>query len=813
MVERMDESVGGWLLRDGGGLRDRMTRMPATADELRAIQNEIETMDPSHEIVHLDVSAQSVRYSEAIQTHEQINVYSGDEEPTRAYIVTWLCKIAGYPPDTLCLEHRYPFGSSNSVELDIRIALPDGSGQAYALIEVKSFDNFKSESAQQIDGQLFTPASKENQSTLKVLALASVAVGASGEPSITAMTIPYSPGLSYSDWNANGGASSDSIPINYGAPTVSARICGSSNDLRTDLGRQELDALRRTLHDRLWGGSRDDNQIYAWLTRLFLAKIHDEKQTNVGDAYAFQIRPDGLVAEKPEVTVERVEKTFSAAYKRYIATSDTQTSTVDLSSDGLFPQSELLWVVEQLQDISLSAAGVNSGDLLGSFFEAITRDGFKQSKGLFFTHYNLATFMAAAMDLPELAEHKLQTARHANERLPYIIDPACGSGTFLLASMRLITAHIKLHRKELYRNQDVSEQLNRLFPETAPNTWAKDFLYGLEKREDLTISTKVNMVLHRDGHTHVYQGDGLQSLEKLANAHQDQRFRPSRRNSVYDLPVSEAFDVVITNPPFSITLDGDTAAAVDENFELGRQANPENLFLERWYQLLRPGGRLGAVMPESFFSTRENLQARLFLLAHFKIRAIVSLPPQAFQPWTPTRTSLLFAEKMTEAEESEWGHDFATAESHAASQLMEAVKQLGSAIECNSNDINWDLLTTLGVTEAERDADPKSLLQAVQAIDPKQLALANLAAEQNEPSPFLSIGVDEIGYRRTKRKESNRRNELFVAVTEEEDELMLVPNLNDANPDWILRWNHETDPETALSLIKEANLWRLQPIM
>ena len=86
----------------------------------------------------------------------------------------------------------------------------------------------------------------------------------------------------------------------------------------------------------------------------------------------------------------------------------------------------------------------------------------------------------------------------------------------------------------------------------------------------------------------------------------------------------------------------------------GEKKNSENLFVERWYQLLRENGRLSAVLPESVFDTTENKYIRLFLYKYFKIKAVVSLPQLAFEPYTSTKTSILFAQKKTAEEVAAW---------------------------------------------------------------------------------------------------------------------------------------------------------------
>ncbi len=613
--------------------------MPGLGADGRRAADAILTLDPTQQFVALDLTVPRVRYCDEIVAHENIGVFTGDEEVVRAYVVAWLCTQGGYSPVNMELEKRYPYGRGGSCELDILVKHADGT--PYALIELKSPDAWQGPTAADIDGQLFAPASREHGSS--VLCYATVEAAAGGDPVIRSITIAFEAGLTYTAW-ASDRTYDDHIPVNYGEPVHTHFENGGSRPLRSEVSKQQLDRMRAQLHNKLWGGSRDDNAIYAYVVKLFLTKIHDEKFTARGERYQFQIYYTGSTRETPQETFARINDRYLAAHTRYI--SPEQVEPLNAAD---FSAVELAWVVELLQEVSLTAAGRTNGDILGAFFEAITRDGFKQSKGLFFTHYNLAVFMLAALDVPEMAVKRLMSPGHTNDRLPYIIDPSSGSGTFLLAAMRMVTQHVSTQSDALSVSTDVADELAMKFPAHAPNQWAKDFIFGVEKREDLSISSKVNMVLHHDGHTNIYHADGLLPLGRYTAA----RLRPKQSPvpAAYSKLVAETFDVIVTNPPFSTTLDQTTRAGLENTFELANDPNSENLFLERWYQLLKAGGRLAAVLPESFFSTAENTAARIFLLGHFKVRAIVTLPPHAFQPWTPTRTSILFAEKKTPAED------------------------------------------------------------------------------------------------------------------------------------------------------------------
>ena len=784
-----------------------------TSDDLKAIEAAVLDLDPAGLYVKLDVSDNRIEYSASIKSHERFTSYVGTEEPVRAYWVAWLCTTGVYPPSALELERSYAYGSAGNAQLDIRIADPEDPNDAYALIELKAPNDWGGVNDKRIKSQLFALTGEEPE--VSVLSLSTLQVNEAGEVRLVGINIARDDALTYDKWRLRKSRYVDTFPVNYDKPTSEPFIVGGPRDLNLGLTRIQLDRTRLELHNKLWGGSRDDNQIYAWLVRLFLTKIYDERHTKKGDPYSFQVLFVGATKETPSDTFERINQAYQAAYVRYI---NVETPNDEALSGLLFSNDELQWVVETLQQVSLTSVAATTGDLLGGFFEAITREGFKQSKGLFFTHYNIAVFMLEAIDLGELAVEKLTSTAHTNDRLPYIIDPSCGSGTFLLAAMRMITGKISEIR-ESADTADIRDQLASKFPADRPNEWAKDYIYGIEKREDLTISTKVNMVLHRDGNTHVFNDDGLQTLSNLSDRHGEAKFRSSSSSvGYYKKPRAETFDVIVSNPPFSITLDSDTQSNLTDNFDLATDKNSENLFLERWYQLLKPKGRLAAVLPESFFSTSENMQARIFLYRHFNVRAVVSLPSHAFAPWTPTRTSLLFAQKKKAVDEAKWAtiFDKVAAELFTTrDRALASVKKLkapGRATKAQLKDnvtqVNAALTRFMvdGVIAVSTESDAAHLDSARDAVKGFVIEAEALKAALNAHpgKQYLGLIVDEVGYRRTKRAENPASNDLFLAVESGAAASRLL-NLNDAPDGWKIVASETGDD--ALSILKAEKLW------
>ncbi|SDM03014.1 type I restriction enzyme M protein [Arthrobacter sp. ov407] len=803
-----------------------MTSQRLTDDDYAVLKAEVLRMDPDGDVVSLDLVANTLQYASDIKCHESITALAG-EEIVRAYVVTWLVTVGGYPTSRLELEKRYSYGRNGQGELDIRIAQLEGD-TAYALIEIKQPHEYRGETDPVINGQLFAYAGTEADT--QVVSLMTVGINAERAPFVRSVTIDFVAHSHFDAWVAAKRPHREDFPTNYDRAVVEPYAKGSDNDLSKGLSASILDNRRKVLHNRLWGGGNDDNLIYGWLVKFFLSKIHDEQSTEDGEEYKVQVLHVNSRKEPARTTVERLDVVWQEAYRKFLNPETTNQASPSVRhpnqsagtlGGGLFSDADIAWVVETMQSISLTSAGKASGDLLGGFFEAITREGFKQSKGLFFTHFNIAAFMVEAMNLRQMAEEYLRdTSKATGNRLPYIMDPSAGSGTFLLAAMHAVTSHLGEKRASLGSNDDRRKELNRWLPTENPNQWASTFLYGIEKREDLAVSTKVNMVLHQDGSTHVYNDDAISPLADIAKRHGEPKLNSSAlaSDAYYSKHVSETMDAIITNPPFSVSLDGEVLNTLAATFELAGESNSENLFVERWYQLLKPGGRLAAVMPESTFSTAENARVRRFIMAHFNIRAIVALPPHAFQPWTPTRTSILLAQKKSPEEETAWAAVYKPAAASMNAASREAAKKLARVKKPLRNDGESktlevahelvDLMATLGVIApalaSAGDAEPwtKEVATQLASVDPEHIAFAKAVEVTMPGAGYVGLAVSDIGYKRTKRGESNRRNDLFVGKDTQGEALR---NLNDYPVGWTLE---VTDDGTdALSVLRKANLW------
>ena len=272
----------------------------------------------------------------------------------------------------------------------------------------------------------------------------------------------------------------------------------------------------------------------------------------------------------------------------------------------------LKFIVGKLQGFSLLQT---DRDAVGDAFEVFSERQFAGEKGQFFTPRAVVK-MVINMIAPSL-----------NER---IIDPACGSGGFLIAAFSHITAKVK--------NADEKRRI------------AEHCLYGIDKESDLAKICKAHMSIIGDGKSNIVTADSLKSPDEWSD-----EARSKISGKMGD------FDAVITNPPFGSTIKVHHERILRE-YDLGHQwrRNEENewvktahtkhtppqvLFIELCMRLLKPGGRLGIVLPDGLLGNPGDEYIRQWIERQAEILAVVDCPTATFMPHTGTKTSVLIMQK------------------------------------------------------------------------------------------------------------------------------------------------------------------------
>ncbi|BCM93269.1 putative type I restriction enzymeP M protein [Abditibacteriota bacterium] len=643
-----------------------------TVNQKKSLLTIIKRLDPDGDVVTLQPDTHfrlgTVEYNlyKGLVLHETITRLT-DEEWVRAYLVVRLVKELRYPANSIELETTYSIGhdSVKKAQIDVKVTDKRDSGrpQTFMIIEAKRPDEWKTFS-ESLKGQVFDLGKQEHANGVRYGVWYSLDfVGDLPRDSCIVIDLQEHP--EHNDWvDAGEPGHNLDLPIEYGLvrkqtyANISEETAKEDPDgpqpLREDVTRDELSRLQRDFHNVLWGGAKmGDTQVFDNLLKIFLAKIYDELTTNENKPYRFQVELHNGKPETPEQITTKINKLITEAVKNFFPDRNADAALLAIDSD-VFKPNKVMLTVERLEGISI-VRNTYQDDVLGAFFESIVRTGFKQDKGQFFTHSKIAHFILYAL---ELDLWPIELINSGKPRLPYIIDPSCGSGTFLLEAMKLITESVlKINKDKLARSHFVVNFLSEMFQPFSPNKnshniWARQFIFGIEGSPNLAMATKVNMILHGDGNANILFGDGLAPFDTYPITHL--KTQTHDENAPYKSFVNEQFDCVISNPPFSLKEDARTLSEYARRFDYAGEKNSEALFVERWFQLLKEKGRLGVVLPDSIFDTNENLPVRMMLYRLFHIRAVVSLPPVTFQPYTPTKTSLLFAVKKARDEVEAW---------------------------------------------------------------------------------------------------------------------------------------------------------------
>jgi len=707
-----------------------MSKTKFSDEERLCFYNAILHLDSEKEFVTVDKDNDTLTYNpKKIKSEEKISGRPSDEELTRCLILLNLFKNYGYKPENIEIENRFSIGGrreegARAVETDIIIK--NKQGLIEIICEIKRIHDYKGVDDSSIRNQLFDPHNNiVKYNSAKYLFYLSLDVPLIKEQfPLNCIGIDTGVSKTYDEWTKQGKTPHlvdvvrpDEKPV---IQDIFVKLSGDEKNLQKqfkDLNDSfGIDVLRRnwrTLWDYIWGGTLEDNKKFENFNKVLLAKIYDERKTKKGTAYQFQRKFKGSVPQTDEEISNDVDLLYRRAFREYLS-KDKNIELKDIKGIDLkeFSPHLISKCVELLCPISFQKSRYRNVDILGEFYEMVIREAFKQTKGLFLTHPNIVLFILAALEVENLVGEKLKNPdEDSRYRLPFVIDPSCGTGTFLVHYMKYVQKHIEENRATISAgDDDIADFVERQMSGNNAYKWVIDYVYGIDNEQVLATACQINMILHGDGSTNIYGTDGLDSFEnysklEVTGANNILSSKSKTDRPYYPKSTIDRFDVVIANPPFNVNIN---KTSVQQNFEI--RGKSEAYFLERWYQLLKPNGRIGVVLPESFFSVEDDVDGRLFLYKHFNIKAIVSLPNHAFSPHTTTSTSLLFASKKTQDEEEQ----FQELWDKLAVSFDEKYSRFDALLSVPKDNLSFEL------ADKNKDTSIKSLLEKVEKFLSKE---------------------------------------------------------------------------------------------
>ncbi len=402
------------------------------------------------------------------------------------------------------------------------------------------------------------------------------------------------------------------------------------------------DDLRQTVlrcHDYLYGNqSMTAPRAFGEIVKLIFCKIYDEQQLRSNYSYQRQFWVGLTERNHPKgqrAVAERITNLFTQV-KNHGTFRD-----VFKPADEIELQPKVLaWIAGELGRYQFLDAEV---DVKGMAYEAIVATTMKRERGQFFTPRNVVEAMVEIL------------APGPEER---VLDPACGSGRFLVACLE------RFRRQQALAEGSASEVVLRARRNSAEilgagAEYAARCLFGIDVDPELKRAAKMNMLINNDGHGNLFEAN---SLEVTKTALAEGAVEGSKELGF------GSFDVVLTNPPFGSKIPIDDPNVL-QGFDLGHhwragpdgrfvkqegkvkgKVPPEILFIERCWQWLRDGGRMGIVLPDGILGNPDNEPIRQWILDNARVLASIDLPVETFLPQVGVQASLLFLEKKSLAE-------------------------------------------------------------------------------------------------------------------------------------------------------------------
>jgi type I restriction enzyme M protein len=338
------------------------------------------------------------------------------------------------------------------------------------------------------------------------------------------------------------------------------------------------------------------------LCKVLYTKLYDEEHTPKQKPYRMQRRAygssDECAADVRALYFEAAEydsRVYEMKIPGYARSRGVFVSPIRLSNPALVK------AVEALQSYHL---GASSFDVKGRAFQKVIGPTMRSGMGQYFTPDPVVRFLCRALH-PTVRE--------------LILDPFCGSGHFLTASLELVRSEHGVEDKAFHE-------------------FAFGKLHGIEKSDRMVRIAMTDMRLHGDGHSNIRCADSLLSFSNYPD------LKPS------------SFDVILTNPPFGSILSADAIRHLGQfHLSEGRNGVPlEILGVERSLQLLRPGGRMGVILPDGIAANRNTSHVRHWLADQGKVRGVISLPIETFVPFGASiKTCILIVRKWEAGENKE----------------------------------------------------------------------------------------------------------------------------------------------------------------
>lgn len=484
----------------------------------------------------------------------------------------------------------------------------------------------------------------------------------------------------------------------------------------------------------------------------------------------------------------------------------------DFKDDDLFEPNEIIRIRENsfeaiVKELEIYNLSTTSDDVKGIAFEEFLGKTFRGELGQFFTPRTLVDFMVEILD-PQEGE--------------VICDPCCGSGGFLIKAFEYVrskieneihlakekikeqyytTAYEKMKEKD---KEKVDAVVNDLFAKlnleldinhskSRVRELSYDCIFGTDANPRMSRTAKMNMIMHGDGHGGVHHNDGLLNVNGIFEAR---------------------FDIILTNPPFGARVEKslkiteadkykDTerikkyrekyGSAYDKalkqiNDNIGKpllalydtgemSTLTEVLFVERCLHLLKPGGRMGIVLPEGVLNNSNLQSVRDYVEGKAIILLITSIPQDVFvKSGATVKPSIIFFKKFTEKEVQQYNTIVAKAKKRIERKYEPLTNNIHEQLALKGKDVlsaddKKKLRTELKIIEEKISVEIKAQIKkdfnySVPIAEVEKAGISTTGAViENELKPLV---IEYNSYRLEHELWENKFREISYAIVDDD---------------------------------------------
>ncbi|WP_405168938.1 class I SAM-dependent DNA methyltransferase [Paenibacillus sp. FSL H3-0286] len=356
--------------------------------------------------------------------------------------------------------------------------------------------------------------------------------------------------------------------IEYWRVAINGELPKEERDLLT------VKEIAATLHEDLRNYGNLEGERKATVVSAILLAL-EEPTFSVSDLKGFDVdgqRDGDKIFGAIETYLRRIN--FHERYEKYGVLMDSfnffKTDTVLNTYKAILDKTPLKYYTEQLEtDLVDLMKSENDIDILGNFYGEFVKYGGNDGNplGIVLTPRHITSLMTELIDV---RPHD------------YVLDPACGSGAFLIsAMMRMLSlAESEEQKQEIKQNH----------------------LYGIELQGKLFTIATTNMILRGDGKSNLIKGDMFHVTD--------------------DSLQGNKITKVLINPPYS-------QAKTKDLVHLS-----EISFINRALEMMKPEGKLAAIVPQSTMvgKTKEEKQLKKQILENNILEAVITLNTDTFSP-------------------------------------------------------------------------------------------------------------------------------------------------------------------------------------